>query len=356
MFYSFARVLLDVIATSHASEVELRAEVLALRRQVQVLERQIKRVRWEPGDRLILAALRERLPRPAWAGLLVRPETVLGWHRELVRRRWAAYTRRPRIGRPPLVEEVRELIVQMARDNPRWGYFRIRGELMKCGYTVSAMAIRSVLRRSHVPPAGRRSQLTWRQFLAAQASTIVATGLLHYRHRPSSSGCMCSSSCTLLHARVLTAASTSEPNSAWVTQQARNLSWKLADDGIGVRVLIHDRDRKFAKSFDAVFEAEGARVILTPLMAPRANAHAERWVGSARRECLDWMLILSQRHLESVLSEYCAHYNGERPHRSCGLRPPASRGEPIIGLEGTISRRARLGGLLSDYSRASLAS
>ena len=124
----------------------------------------------------------------------------------------------------------------------------------------------------------------------------------------------------------------------------------------GVRVLIHDRDRKFAKSFDAVFEAEGARVILTPLEAPRANAHAERWVGSARRECLDWMLILSQRHLESVLSEYRAHYNGERPHRSCGLRPPASRGEPIIGLEGTICRRARLGGLLSDYSPASLAS
>ena len=131
MFYSLVRALLDVIATSHASEVELRAEVLALRRQVQVLERQIKRVHWEPGDQLILAALRERLPRSAWAGLLVRPGTVLGWHRELVRKRWAAYTRRPRIGRPPLAEDVRELIVRMARENPRWGYFRIRGELMK---------------------------------------------------------------------------------------------------------------------------------------------------------------------------------------------------------------------------------
>ena len=351
MFYSLARVLLDAIATSRASEDELRAEVLALRRQVQVLERQIKRVRWEPGDRLILAALRERLPRSAWAGLLVRPETVLGWHRELVRRRWAAYTRRPQIGRPPLGEEVRELIVQMARENPRWGYFRIRGELMKCGYTVSAMAIRSVLRRSHVPPAGRRSQLTWRQFLAAHASTIVATDfftvdtvffkrlyVLFFVH--------------VATRRVLAAASTSEPNSAWVTQQARNLSWKLAEEGISARILIHDRDRKFAKSFDGVFAAEGARVILTPVQAPRANAHAERWVGSARRECLDWMLILSQQHLESVLSEYCAHYNGERPHRSCGLRPPASRADRVIGLEGTIGRRARLGGLLSDYSRA----
>jgi putative transposase len=100
--------------------------VLALGQQVQVLERQIKRVRWEPADRMILAALRERLPRSAWAALSVQPETVLGWHRELVRRRWAAYRGRPRTGRPPLAEPVRELIVRMARENPRWGYFRIR--------------------------------------------------------------------------------------------------------------------------------------------------------------------------------------------------------------------------------------
>lgn len=121
-------------------------------------------------------------------------------------------------------------------------------------------------------------------------------------------------------------------------------------------MLIHHRDRKFAMTFDTVFEAEGARVILTPLMAPWANANADRCVGSARRECLDWMLILSQRHLDSVLSEYCAHYNVERPHRSRGLRPPASRGDPIIRLDGAISRRARLGGLISDYSRVPLAS
>ena len=155
--------------------------------------------------------------------------------------------------------------------------------------------------------------------------------------------------------RVVAAACTAEPNSAWVTQQARNLSWKLSDEGISVWVVVHDRDRKFARSFDAVFEGDGARVILTPLMAPRANAHAERWVGSARRECLDWMLIVSQRHLEAVLGEYCAHYNDERPHRSCGLRPPAARGEPIRRPGATIKRRARLGGLLSDYSATSIA-
>jgi putative transposase len=332
----------------------LRAEVLALRRQVQVLERQIKRVRWEPGDRMILAALRERLPRSAWAALLVKPETVLDGHRELVRRRWAAHRGRPQIGRPPLPEVVRELIVRMAQENPRWGYFRIRGELLKLGFTVSATTVRSVLRRSHVLPAGRRSQMSWRQFLTAHAESLVATDFftvdkvffkrlygLFFVH--------------LATRRVVAAACTAEPNSAWVTQQARNLSWKLSDEGINVRVVVHDRDRKFARGFDSVFEADGAREILTPLMAPRANAHAERWVGSARRECLAWMLVVSRRNLEAVLGEYCAHYNDERPHRSCGVRPPASRGAPIRRPGATIRRRARRGGLLSDYSGTPIA-
>jgi putative transposase len=133
MLYSLIRVVFDAIATSHRNEAKLRAEVLALRQQVRVLDRQIKRVRWEPADRMILAALRGRLPHSAWAALLVKPETVLGWHRELVRRRWAAYRGRPRTGRPPLAEAVRELIVRMAQENPRWAYFRIRGELLKLG-------------------------------------------------------------------------------------------------------------------------------------------------------------------------------------------------------------------------------
>ena len=118
LLYSLVRVLLDVIATSHGDQASLQAEVLALRRQVQVLERQIKRVHWSAGDRMVLAALRAKLPGSAWAGLLVRPETVLGWHRALVRRRWAAYPGRPRRGRPRLSGECRELIMRMARENP----------------------------------------------------------------------------------------------------------------------------------------------------------------------------------------------------------------------------------------------
>jgi putative transposase len=354
LIYSLVRVLLDVFATAHGDQARLQAEVLALRRQVQVLERQIKRVRWTPGDRMVIAALRDHLPLSAWAGLLVRPETVLGWHRALVRQKWAAYRGRPRRGRPPISAECRKLIIRMAKENPGWGYFRIRGELLKLGHTVGATTIRSVLVAAGIPPSGRRANLSWKQFLAAHAETLVAADffsvdtvffkrlyVLIYMH--------------LATRRVLLARCTTEPNEAWVTQQARNLSWLLAEEGIKLNVVIHDRDKKFARRADNVFASEGARVILTPLMAPRANAHCERWIGSCRRECLDWMLIISERHLQAVLDSYRQHYNGERPHRSCGLRPPTARGDPVATEDGEVRRRERLGGLLSEYYREPMA-
>jgi transposase InsO family protein len=239
----------------------------------------------------------------------------------------------------------------MARENPSWGYFRIRGELIKVGHVVAATTIRSVLLRGGIPPAGRRSELTWKQFLAAHAETLIAADffsvdtvffkrlyVLIYVH--------------LATRRVIWAACTPAPNEAWVVQQARNLTWQLQDEGIQLSGLIHDRDKKFAPRADAVFRSEGARIILTPLMAPRANAYAERWIGSCRRECLDWMLIVNERHLAAVLGEYCAHYNDERPHRSRNLRPPATRGDPVSSATGQVVRRARLGGLLNEYRKA----
>ena len=175
----------------------------------------------------------------------------------------------------------------MARENPRWGYFRIRGELLKLGHSVAATTIRSILLSAGMPPAGRRSEMTWKQFLAAHAETLLAADffsvdtiffkrlyVLIYVH--------------LATRRVLMASCTAEPNEGWMTQQARNLSWTLEEEGIEPSVVIHDRDKKFAPKADGVFKSEGVRVILTPLMAPRANAHAERWIGSCRRECLDW--------------------------------------------------------------------
>ena len=354
LIYSLLRVLLDVFATSRRDRAKLETEVLALRRQVQVLERQIKRVHWTPGDRMVVAALRARLPQSAWAGLLVQPQAVLGWHRTLVRRKWAAYRGRPRRGRPPIANECRELIIRMATENPSWGYFRIRGELLKLGHTVAATTIRSVLVAAGIPPSGRRAKLSWKRFLAAHAETLVAADffsvdtiffkrlyVLIYMH--------------LATRRVLLASCTAKPNEEWVTQQARNLSWRLADDGIKLSVVIHDRDKKFARPADNVLKSEGARVILTPLMAPQANAHCERWIGSCRRECLDWMLTVSERHLQAVLDCYREHYNDERPHRSRGLQPPSSRSDPVAVEAGMVLRRVRLGGLLSEYYRGAVA-
>jgi len=134
-----------------------------------------------------------------------------------------------------------------------------------------------------------------------------------------------------------------------VTQQARQVCWRLEDEGIKLGFVIHDRDKKFAARADTVFKSAGARVVLTPLMAPLANSVAERWVGSCRREALDRMLILNQRHLEAVLHQYRLHYNDERPHRSRNLRPPSFRGNPPIPIAGWIKRTIRLGGLLSSY-------
>jgi putative transposase len=354
LIYSLLLVLLDVFATSRDDQAKLQAEVLALGRQVQVLERQIKRVRWTPGDRMVMAALRDHLPQSTWAGLLVRPETVLGCHRALVRRKWAAYRGRPRRGRPPISAECRHLIIRMAKENSGWGYFRIRGELLKVGYTVAATTIRSLLVAAGIPPSGRRAKLSWKRFSAAHAETLVAADffsvdtvffkrlyVLIYMH--------------LATRRVLLASCTAKPNEAWVTQQARNLSWKLQEEGIKLIAVIHDRDKKFARRADDVLTSGSARVIITPLMAPQANAHCERWIGSCRRECLDWMLIVSERHLQAVLDCYREHYNGERPHRSRGLRPPASRADPLANEVGEVGRRVRLGGLLSEYYREAAA-
>ena len=282
LVYSLIRVLVDVMLTSRSEEAELQAEVRALRCQVQVLERQVKRVRWTPADRMILAALRERLPRSAWAGLLVKPETVLGWHRALVRQKGAACRGRPRRGRPPIPTDVRQLIIRMARENPGWGYFRLRRELLKLGHTVAATTVRSVLLAADIPPAPQRWGMSWKQFLRAHAESVIAADffsvdtiffkrlyVFFFVH--------------LSTRRILMAACTAEPNGAWVTQQDRQLSWGLEDEGIMLGYVIHDRDRKFAAKADAVFKSEGARIILTPLMAPLANSVAERWVGAGAR-------------------------------------------------------------------------
>jgi len=348
LVYTWLRMLLDLL------DVRLRvhdpeAELLLLRHQLRVVRRQVKRPRLTPADRAIMAALSQRVSRAALVGLLVQPETVLGWHRELVRRRWAAFGRRRGPGRPGLDPELQKLILQMAKDNPAWGCVRVRGELLKVGHRVSATAIRNLLRRNRIRPAPLRSRQTWKAFLRAQASAIVLTDFL------SVDSVFLKRLYVLLYMelatrRVIWFAVTDRPDAVWVTQQARNVNWELDELGMPVRFLIHDHDHKYGGGSDLVFEAEGMAVIRTPIAAPVANSHMERQIGSTRRECLDWLLILNRRHLERVLTVWFEHYNRARPHRGLDLQTPIARSDPVL-MSGQVTCDRRLGGLLREYSR-----
>jgi putative transposase len=349
ILYAFVGLLADLALMCCHHDRTRDVELLALRHEVRVLRRPVRRTAWQPGDRFVLAVLSRRLPRAAWGVVPARRETLLRWHRELVRRRWAAFGRRRGPGRPPLPSDVRELIRRLATENPRWGYQRIRGELLKLGHDVSATTIRTALRRSGIPPAPRRAGLSWRAFLRAHAGALLECDFFTIDTVRLQ---------TLyvlffieVHTRqVFVAGCTARPTAAWATQQARNLIWALDEAGVRPTVVVRDRDAKFVRAFDDVFRTEAVRVVRAPFGSPRARAHAERWVGTVRRECLDWLLVVGQRHLERVLREYVEHYNAARPHQALGLTTPLGRGQPA-GQAGDIVRRDRLGGLIHEYER-----
>jgi putative transposase len=327
-------------------------EILVLRHQLTVLRRQVPRPKLEPADRALLAAVSRVLPRARWSCFLVQPDTLLGWHRRLVAGAWTHPYHQT--GRPPLDQEVQQLIVRLARESPRWGDQRIQGQLLHLGVRVSATASRSTLRRHGLEPAPRSTAGTWRTFLRQQAAGIIACDfftvdtvwlrrlyVLFFIE--------------LDTRRVHLAGVTANPNGLWVTQQARNLLLVLEERGRRVRVLVRDRDAKLCRGFDEVLRSEGARVVLTPVQAPNANAHAERWIPTVRAECLDWLLIVGRGHLEQVLRVYVEHYNRHRAHRALQLQAP----DPAAGLtimdedrDGGVHRRDLLGGLLHEYWRA----
>jgi putative transposase len=323
-------------------------EVLVLRQQLRVLRRQAGRPRFTALDRALLAAASRALPRDRWASFLVTPQTLLRWHRELVRRKWT-YGKEHMPGRPPIDPQTVELIVRMARENPRWGCMRICGELRKLGIRVGATTIRTLLRRRGLGPAPRRSGPSWAQFLRAQAEGVVA-GDFFTVETIWLQTLYVLFFIQLSTRRVVAAEVTARPDSAWVTQQARNAAMDLSDRGVPGRFLLRDHDAKFTRSFDEVFGSGGGQVLRTPIRAPKANAYAERWVQTVRAECLDWTLVLGQRHLRRLLRGYIRHYNQQRPHRSLALAVPEA-GEPkspeLNPRE--VRRRKVFGGLIHEY-------
>ena len=242
---------------------------------------------------------------------------------------------------------------RLATENHGWGYKRIQGELLKLGYRVSASTIRRVLRALKIPPAPqRRSDTTWRQFLNAQAATMLATDFFHVDCAVTLQRLYCLFVMEIGSRYVHVLGITAYPDGAWTVQQIRNLLMDLGDRAADFRFLIRDRAGQFTVAFDAVLAGAGIEVVKIPPQSPRANAHAERFVLTARTEVTDRMLIFGQQHLRTVLDEYAAHYNGRRPHRGRQLRPPRPD-HPLADLSHErIQRRPVLGGLINEYERA----
>lgn len=352
LVYMITRLVLAVVTVLARREVSKDVELLVLRHENAVLRRHVKRVRYQPADRIWLSALARLIPRRRRAQVFnVSPDTLLRWHRRLVAWRWT-YPRSPTAGRPATPVSVTRLVVAMARQNPGWGHRRIQGELARLGHRIAYSTVWEILKNAGIDPAPQRSGPTWSEFLSAQADRIIACDFLHVD--------------TVLLRRLYVlifiehgtrrlhiAGVTANPTGSWVAQQARNLAMDLGARMDTLRFVIRDRDSKYTPAFDGVFEAEGIHVITTPPRAPRANAICERVVGTLRRELLDRILILGPRHLRSVLAEYAIHYNGHRPHQSLRQRSPDTDAVPIIDLAGRrIKRRPVLGGLINEYEAA----
>jgi putative transposase len=332
------------------------AELLVLRHENAVLRRHAGRVRYEPGDRVWLAALARRIPRQRWTEVFpVTPATLLAWHRQLAGSKYDTSKRR-KPGRPPTLPSIGRLVVRLAKENPLWGHRRIHGELTKLGVTVAPSTVWEILRAAGIDPAPRRSGPTWRQFLTAQAAGILAVDFLHVD--------------TVLLKRMYVlvfiehgtrrmhlGGVTANPTGDWTVQQARNLALTLDERFESIRFLIRDRGSNFTTSFDAVFQATGTRILRTAVQAPQMNAICERLVGTLRRELLDRVLILGESHLRAVLAEYQVHYNTARPHQ--GIAQHVPDGE-LDGGRSTVTdldreqihRKPVLGGLINEYARA----
>jgi putative transposase len=315
LYRAFCR-LLQLIGLTCRGDTYLAIEVVMLRHEVAVLRRQVHRPALEPADRAFLAGLARLLPRHRLGRFFVQPSTLLRWHRDFVAKRWTYAHGRP--GRPGIAEGTTALVLRLAKENPTWGYRRIHGEIATMGIVIAASSVWAILNRHDIDPSPRRSGPTWAEFLSAQAKGLMACDFFHVD--------------TVLLRRlyvlvfihhdtrlVRISGVTANPVTGWVTQQARNLSMELTDQAMALK-----RDTKFTASFDAVFAAEGTRIINSPVRAPRANAICERVIGTIRHECLDRVLIFGRRHLEAILSEYVEHYNSHRPHRSLSQRAPSA--------------------------------
>ena len=357
MCLRFAFLLITRVITwlrlSRHEEAWQTAEILILRHQLAVLQRrQPHRPYLTWADRALLAALLSVIPKARRQGLrlLVTPDTILRWHRDIVRRRWSARSKRGRTGRPATRRNVKALVLRLARENPEWGYRRLHGELASLGVNVAAPTVWEILKANGIGPAPlRRTGPAWQQFLRSQAGAILACDFF-------TAGLPGGTQAYVLtvigHAtrRIRIPGVTPRPTGGWTTQQARNLLMDLSDQAHLVKFMIRDRGSNFTTAFDPVLADAGIRTVLCNVQTPRMNAIAERWLWGCRRELLDRTLIWNQSHLRQILRDYETHHNQHRPHRALHAAAPMKPlPEPVDLDHYRVRRQARVGGMIGEY-------
>jgi putative transposase len=315
-----------------------------------------RRLRLTDAERRRLAALAHPLGRQRLKEIatLATPDTLLRWYKRLIAQKFDGSKKRRQLGRPRVSEEVEQLVVHMAEENPTWGYRRLQGALINLGYHIDKITVRNILRRHHMEPAPQRRKagMSWAQFLTLPWEVLAATdfftvevatwhGLVTYDVLVVME---------LATRRVQIAGITPHPAAAFMQQCARQLTDSFDGFLLGKRSLLHDRDTTFTRAFDDVLKGSGVEPIVLPARSPNLNAHCERFVRSIKEETLDQMLLLSERTLSYVIHQYLAHYHAERNHQ--GLANQLMAPEPDFGSQtGQVRRRERLGGLLCYYYR-----
>jgi hypothetical protein len=342
----------DVAAAVPARGGVEERRILILRHQLAILQRrQPRRPNLTWADRALLAALLSVIPKVGRHGLrlLVTPDTILRWHRDIIRRRRAVRSTRGKTGRPATRRTIQALVLRLARQNPEWGYRRIHGELAGLGARVSASTVWEILKTNGIDPAPRRTGPTWSQFLRSQADAILACDFFTADLLDGTQAYVLA---VIEHAtrRIRILGVTLHPTGEWTTQQARNLLMDLGEQGQRVKFMIRDRGSNFTAAFDAALADAGIRTVLCNVRTPRMNAIAERWIGGCRRELLDRTLIWNQAHLRQILREYETHHNQHRPHRSLHSAAPLKPLPEPVDLERyRVRRHTCVDGLISEY-------
>ena len=349
------KTMLSYISGSVDAELLLRNEYLVA--ENRVLRNQLQgRLHLTDGERRSLAELGKRLGKQALDEIasIVNPDTILGWHRRLVAKKFDSSENRPYPGRPRIDADIEELVVRLAKENKSWGYDRIAGALANVGYEVADQTVGNILKRHGIPLAPeRRKTTTWREFIRSHMDVLAATDFFTTQVW-TQGGLVTYYVLFFMHLatrRVHVAGITPHPNEQWMTQVARNVT--MADVGFlcSSRYLIYDRDSKFCESFHRTIEAVGVSPVKLPARSPDLNSFAERWVKSVKEECLSKLILFGEKSLRHALREYVVYYHHERNHQGKEnlLLFPAS--DPLPQSERKVRSRERLGGLLRFYHR-----